>query len=181
MRLGVCCFPVPRRRGLSWLEEAFDDSISKGVFEEKFSTPLWLCRKPDIDRRNVLVCVDGSDAAYRVTAHIGTVLNEEDGHKVTLLMVGKKDESDDNIKSILAKSKHHLHSNGVPMKLLNTRVEVSDKIADTILRIAKKDRFAAVALGRREMEHGFLKKIFTDSVSHKLFRELEGAALILSR
>ncbi|MFC1534550.1 universal stress protein [Thermodesulfobacteriota bacterium] len=169
------------RRGLSWLEEAFEDSISKGVFKEKFNIPLWLCRKPDMDRRNVLVCVDGSDAAYRITDHVGFVLDDEYKHKVTLLMVTKENGSDeDKVKSILTKSKHHLHRNGVPMKLIKTRVEVSDKPADTILKIAEKDRFAAVALGHREMEYGFLKKIFTDSVSHKLFRELENSALLLS-
>ena len=32
----------------------------------KWNFPIWLCRKPDSGRKDVLACVDGSDASRRM-------------------------------------------------------------------------------------------------------------------
>jgi hypothetical protein len=49
--------------------------------------PLWICPESDLQRKNVLVCVDGSDNAYRAVDHVGFILAGENQHGITLLHV----------------------------------------------------------------------------------------------
>lgn len=64
------------RRGLSLLEAAFDESITKKLLKEKINFPIWICRMPDLERKNVLVCVDGSEPFSRMADHVGFILGD---------------------------------------------------------------------------------------------------------
>ncbi|MCJ7687192.1 MAG: universal stress protein, partial [Desulfobacteraceae bacterium] len=77
------------RRGLSWLEEALDDSVSKGLLEKRCNFPVWICRRPDLETKNVLLCLDGSETSYRMADHVGFILGEEKSQEVTLFTVEK--------------------------------------------------------------------------------------------
>jgi len=166
------------RRGLSLLEAAFDESVTKDLLEEKVNFPIWLCRMPDLERKNVLVSVDGSEHSHRMADHVGFILGEEKSQEVTLLVVkrpgGKLKESPEDI---LAKSKEILLSNGFPSEMAKTKVIEARNVSDTILKEAEQGKFAAVALGRTGVGQGLLKSIFMGSVSDTLFRELKGAVL----
>lgn len=166
------------RRGLSLLEAAFDESVTKELFEEKIDFPIWLCRMTDVERKNVLVCVDGSEPSLRIADHVGFILGEEKSQEVTLLVVkrpgGKLKESPE---TILYKSKEILLNNGFPSEMAKTKVIDARNAFDTILKEAEQGKFAAVALGRTGAGQGLLKGIFMGSVSNYLFRELKGAAL----
>jgi nucleotide-binding universal stress UspA family protein len=169
------------RRGLSWLEEAFEDSVSKGLLEQIFLFPLWLCKRPDMDRRNVLVCVDGSEAAFRMADHVGFILGSDQMHDITILMVhGKKNGTTLTTDKVLSKTKQHLFDNGVPSEMIHTKIIVSNNVAESILNVAEEGQFAAVALGRRKAQQGFLRKLFTGSVSSRIFRELQRTSLWIS-
>jgi nucleotide-binding universal stress UspA family protein len=166
------------RRGLSWLEEAFEDSVSKGLLEKRCDFPIWICRRPDLERKNVLLCLDGSEASYRMAEHVGFILAEEENQEVTFFTVkkpgAKVKESPD---SILSKSKELLLSIGFPAEMAKTKVVVSGNVAKAILKEAEQGRYAAVAVGRTGAGDGVLKRIFMGSVSDTLFRDLEKAAL----
>jgi len=164
------------RRGLSWFEEAFDESVSKEVLQKKYDFPLWLCRMPDLERRNVLVCVDGSDPAYRIADHVGFVLQEEKKHRVTLLRI-KRDSENLKTADIFEKALKQLTKNGIPDSLIDTKeIEASDP-AEAILKEAEQEKYAVVAAGWTGAGMGALQRIFSGSNSHKLFRELERASL----
>ncbi len=164
------------RRGLSWLEEAFEDSVSKGLLDKKCQFPCWMCRGFDRDLQNVLVCADGSEAAYRMMDHVGFILEKEREQTVTLLLVtGKKEK--DSVEEILYRSEENLTASGFPAELISRKTVVSNNAADAIIKVAREGRFAVVAMGRRSAEQGFLQKLFTGSVSSRLFRELEKASL----
>ena len=166
------------RRGLSWLEEAFDESVSKGVLEKKVSFPIWICRKPELDRKGVLVCVDGSDEAYRMVDHVGFIMGQEKNQEVTLLLVNKPGATaKETAEVILSKAREHLLSNGFPAQMAKSKVLDAARVANAILEEAEQGRFAAVAVGRTGVGQGFLKRVFMGSVSEKLFQELEGIAL----
>jgi nucleotide-binding universal stress UspA family protein len=166
------------RRGLSWLEEAFEDSVSKGLLDRKCNFPLWMCRKSDKGRKNVLVCLDGSEEAFRIADHVGFILEKERGQKVTILTIAGKEEGNrQEVEDILSKGEGYLTKNGFPPELVGTRTIISGDTAGSILKFAEEGKYASVALGRRSIKQGFLKKIFTGSVSSKLFRELEGPSL----
>jgi hypothetical protein len=164
---------------LSWLEEAFfDESVSKGLLEKKADFPLWICRRPEQERKDVLLCLDGSDAAFRMADHVGFVLGQERRHSVTLLAVKKPGAAlKEATESILSRGREHLMNNSFPGEMIKTRVVEAGNVAKAILREAEQGRFAAVALGRRGRDQGIFKNIFMGSVSTFLFQELEKTAL----
>jgi nucleotide-binding universal stress UspA family protein len=166
------------RRGLSWIEEAFDESASKGILEKKVSFPLWLCRGFDPSARDILLCVDGSDASYRMADHVGFILNKQQDHRVILFMVKKAGEQEkDRPDAIFSIAGEHLLKNGFPVENVETRVVQASNAAKAILKESARGEFAAVAMGRTGKEEGILKSLFTGSVSDALFRGLDKAAL----
>lgn len=166
------------RRGLSRFEEAFDESVSRKLLEERCNFPVWVCRNPELDRKDVLVCVDGSDAAYCIVDHVGFILEQETDHKVTLLLIKRKGQiSSQQADEIISKSKGILLRHEFPESRLHLQVIDSGQVAKTIMEHAEKGRYAAVATGRTGADRGLLKKMFMGSVSQTLFREMEKSAL----
>jgi nucleotide-binding universal stress UspA family protein len=165
-------------RGLSWLERAFDESVSRSLLEKKVNFPIWLCRKPDVDRTNVLLCVDGSKAALRMADHVSFVLSQEQKHGVTVLLIKKKGaplkKSED---SIFSSTKEMLTRNGYPESMISTKMVEASDVTKAILREAVQGLYAVVGVGRTGAGQGRIRKLFMGSVSDSLFHELEGAAL----
>ncbi|MFO7600631.1 MAG: universal stress protein [Candidatus Desulfacyla sp.] len=169
------------RRGLSWLEQAFDESVTKGLLEEACTFPIWVCRRPDMDRQHVLACVDGSAASDRMVDHIAHILHLEKRQSVTVIAVGKKGRIDDkDTGTILSKSREILISRGFSSERIHLKGIEESAVSKVILKEADEGRFAAVAVGRTGTGQGLLKKIFVGSVSQALFQELQGAALWLA-
>lgn len=172
------------RRGLSRFEEAFDESVSREVLEKGGELPLWVCRRPETGRRNVLVCVDGSENANRTADHVGFILGGESPHGVTLFMVRSGKEGGEGVEdAVFSKCREALLANGLPSERMEIKTVDSSGVAKAILKEAEKGMFAAVAVGRRSeaAEKGFFGRMFTGSVSTPLFKELEGAALWICR
>jgi len=168
------------RRGLSWLEHAFDESVTQTLFEQQWNFPIWLCRKPDSERKDVLACVDGSDASHRMLDHVGFVLGQAREQNVTLLAVFRKGNVGDRVvEDILVKSKETLVDAGILPERIRFKVIHEANPGKAIISEAGVERFSAVAVGRTGTGMGLLKKVFVGSVSRTLFRELEGASLWL--
>ncbi len=168
-------------RGLSWLEQAFDESVTTGLLEQACKFPIWVCRRPDLDRQNVLACVDGSAASDRMVDHIAHILNQERRQSVTFLAVGKKGRiADKDGDTILSKSREILISRGFSSDRIHLKEIEEGAVSKVILKEADEGRFAAVAVGRTGTGQGLLKKIFVGSVSQALFQEFQGAALWLA-
>ncbi|MFC1891769.1 universal stress protein, partial [Thermodesulfobacteriota bacterium] len=165
------------RRGLSWLAENFEDSVSKGLMEKRFNFPIWFCRGSAFNQNKVLLCLEGTDASYRAADHVGFMLKNETAYEVTLLNVNKQNEK--SAESIFAKGKEHLINNGFPSQQIKEQVIISNKGAETILKVATEGQFTAVALGRKRAEHSLLKKMYKGSVTSKLLRGLEQSALLI--
>jgi nucleotide-binding universal stress UspA family protein len=166
------------RRGISWFEETFDESVTKGLMEKRGRFPMWICRRPDLNRKDVLVCLDGSDSAYRVADHVGFVLAREEDQRIQLFVVKKKGKTTaDSPQDILAKGRKNLTDHGIPDDRIHTKIEESDNVRKAILNESETGGFSAVAVGRTGSGQGFLKKLFMGSASGYLFKELESAAL----
>jgi hypothetical protein len=167
------------RRGLTLLEAAFDESVTRGIFDQRFTFPVWMCRMPDLKRKDVLLCLDGSDTAYRIADHVGFVLNQEKGHGVTIFVVAGNTLKD-NPETVAAKSRKILLQNGFSESLIREKVVKSVSAGKAILKETEKDRYAAVAMGRSGHEHGLIEKLFKGPVCSTLFKDLQGAALWMS-
>jgi len=169
------------RRGLSWLEQAFEESVTKSLLDQSVDFPIWVCRRPETDRRHVLGCVDGSAASDRMVDHIAHILLKEPGQAVTLMAVGRKGQiADKDVDAILSKGRDALIDRGFSPERIRLQGMEEGAVAKAILKEAEDKRFAAVAVGRTGTGQGLLKRIFVGSVSQALFQELQGAALWLA-
>ena len=162
------------KRGTGWLEETFEESVTKNLLKESFRFPVWLCKLSDTKKNGVLVCVDGSEAALRMADHVGYILNKENSQPVTLFAV---DSNGSDTEAILAQAREHLLQNNFPKELVKTVSVKNKNIGKAILKQAKKGNYAAIAVGRREREPKFIKSLFFGSVSTHLFENLEGTSL----
>ena len=172
---------VVGRRGLSWLEHAFDESVTRDLFEVTWDFPLWLCRKPDLQRKDVLACVDGSEAANRMLDHLAFILKQEQDQNITLLTVSKKGNvGNGSAEEVLQKSRTLLVGTGISTDRIRFKVIHEASPGKAIMQEADRQRFAVVAVGRTGTGMGLIKKVFVGSVSRALFHELEGAALWLA-
>jgi len=168
------------RRGLSRLEQTFDESVTSALFEQEWGFPLWICRKLDSQRKNLLACVDGSDASHRMLDHVGFMLKRALDQNVTLLAVSRNGNvGDKNADEVLMKSKEILVGDGISPERIRFKAIPEANAGKAIIKEAGTEHFAAVAVGRTGKVMGFLKKVFVGSVSRTLFQELEGAALWL--
>jgi nucleotide-binding universal stress UspA family protein len=168
------------RRGLSRLEQTFDESVTSALFEQEWGFPLWICRKPDPERKHVLACVDGSDASHRMLDHVGFILEQALNQDVTLLAISRKGNVGEKVvEEILLKSKEILVADGISAERIRSKVIPETDAAKAIIKEAGSERFAAVAVGRTGKAMGFFKKVFVGSVSRNLFQDLEGASLWL--
>lgn len=169
------------RRGLSWLEAVYDESVTREMLQQTVDFPLWICRNPDLNRKNVLACVDGSETSYRMLDHVGFILQQAPRHTVTLMTVTKKGKIGDKTpEDIFSKSTEFLTGSGLSAERIQTKMMDEASPSKAILKAAKEGAFAAVAVGRTGAGKGRLKKMFVGAVSDALFQNLQGASLWLA-
>ena len=167
------------RRGLSWFEEMVTDSVSHRILWESLSFPIWICRNPERGRKNVLVCVDGSDECMRVADHAGFMVRHDPEHSITLLHVCTDDRCID-AEQIFGRALAEVKANGVPDARISVKVLTSANPARTILAEANEGKYAAVAIGRTSHKPSSLEHIFA-TTSLKILRGIEHAALWLCK
>jgi len=164
------------RRALTWLDEVFGGSVSHGLLGEHIGFPVWMCRDSLRDRKNVLLCMDDSEQALRAADHVGFMLQDEPGHRVTIFHATSPGASDaDRVADLMANAREILTRNGIAEDRIDSLVESSKDTSKRIVQLAGEGRYAAVAVGRRGLAS------FFGSTSQKLLRNLEGAALWVSK
>ena len=169
------------RRGLTWMEEFFHDSVTHRLLWESITFPLWICRNPAQRRKNILLCVDGSEQAQRMADHVGFILAGEPEHQVTLfhnsaqpLIRGK------SIQQVMEAAGLALTENGLEPERITYLVKTSKDHVGVILREAQDGEYAAVAVGRSYGRPSKLKNLL-GTTSLTLLRNLEGSALWISK
>lgn len=166
------------RRGLSRLETLVEDSVSREIVEKQSIAPMWICRWPEKNRQHVLLCLDGSDASYRMADHVGYMLAEEPEHYVRLLRVVKPGtESHRETEKIFAKAIQILLEAGLDESRIRTTVRARSTPWRAIMEEAEDGMYSVVALGRTGEGGGVLKRLFMGSTTVNLMRELVGAVL----
>ncbi len=171
------------RRGLGRLEEALEQSVSQGLVQESMTIPLWICRMPEINRKNVLVCLDGSVPAYQAVDHAAFMLAEEPGHDLTILKVNAPGASSEDAEdeTVFAKALEICGNNGLAATRVTTRVIHDTSAASAILAEVERGRYAAVAVGHSGRSRRLMGRFLFGSVSLTLLRKLMGAALWVCR
>jgi nucleotide-binding universal stress UspA family protein len=165
------------KRAISRLEEFFERSTTKEVLEKEIDFPLWICREPSETGRGVLLCLDGSEASYRMADHVGFVLQRQPKQHVTLFRLAEKPASAEKRDEILERGRQILAGRGIPKERTEARTAASSNPALSIMETARRDGYAVVAVGRTGKGMGSIRKIFLGSTSNHLFRELSDCTL----
>lgn len=167
------------RRGYAIFENVLADSVTKEILDHDIDFPLWISRRPEEDRKNVLLCVDGSEPSLRIADHVGFMLKNEEEHSVTVFYVDTGEGA--NVESVLEGTKKELMKNGLPEERINTSVVRASRVVKTILEETEKKAYAVVAVGRVGVKKGLLKGWLVGSRSMKLLESLEKASLWVSK
>ncbi|SHH78907.1 universal stress protein [Desulfofustis glycolicus] len=131
---------------LQWLVERPADEIAQALIRDNTCTlPLWICPRIDPQRRGVLVCLDGSEHAYRAVDHVGYILAGQVHQPVTLLQVTSVLGSGDE--AVFDRAVGILHRHGIENERIERRAVWGLSVAGTILSEAEKGGYAAVAVG----------------------------------
>ncbi|MDY0041416.1 MAG: hypothetical protein RBS57_13985 [Desulforhabdus sp.] len=166
------------KRGYAVFENIMKDSVSKAIMERDIGFPIWICRRPEEDRKNVLLCVDGSEPSLRMADHVGFMLQSEIEHQVTVFHA---DTGEKNVEAILDAAKQKLLANGIEQERINLQVVASTGVVKTIAAEVERKAFAVVAVGRVGVKKGGLKQWLVGSRSMKLLEDLENAVLWVSK
>ena len=163
------------------LADLMDISVCREMLEglaHAISFPLWICRLPERDRRNVLLCVDGSEPSHRMADHVGFILAREPGHDVTIFHV--HDPAKANLvqaEEVLNQAARLLEEAGLPEERITLTLQSGTNPARLIREACDAGRYTAVAVGSAGSDRGLWDKLFVGSVARTVFKELHGAAL----
>lgn len=167
------------RRGYALFESVLADSVSREIVARDSGLPLWVCRQPEEQRRNVLLCVDGSEPSLHMADHVGFVVENQPEHAVTICHVDTGEAADKE--RLLQRAKEELLRNGIPEPRISLQILPPGNVVKSILRQAAGKSYAVVAVGRAGMKKGLLEQWLVGSRSMKLLANLEKAVLWVSR
>lgn len=144
----------------SFFERAADETAQKIIQESTLSTPLWICPESDNNKRkNVLVCVDGSENSLRAVDHVGYIISQQPQHSVTLFHVQKGGGSSSG--EFFSAARNILREHSIPESRINTDSSWGVTVAGTIMSYAEKNGFAAIAFGLRGLKAGLFKNMMS--------------------
>ncbi len=168
------------RRGYMLFESVLATSVTKEMLDRYIDAPLWICKRPEEDRRNVLLCVDGSSASLRMVDHVGHMLRDENEHSVTLFHVDAEEGGDNE--GIMKEARKALlekwASNGRVKSVVVTSSITG--VAKAIAEEAENGGYAVVAVGREGVHKGRLKELLIGSRTRKLLESIDKASLWVS-
>lgn len=167
-------------RGRSWLDRFLEGGtpITDEMLQRSCYVPIWLCAHPLPTSKNVLLCLDGSESAYRMVDHVGSMLGPSTMHKVTMLRVKRDNPAGPrDPMQIFDRAGKMLAAAGIPNTKIDTKVAYNNDVADAILSEAEAGDFAVIAAGRSGSGTGLLRKIFMGSVTEKVLKKLNNRAL----
>lgn len=166
------------RRGVTRLEEFLEESVSGQLAFHNAACPLWICRRPDLERRGVLLCLDGSDASLRTADHVGYMVGGLERHVVTMVQVRRSaGGGEETVAAVFGRARSILEENGVDPERIREKVVTDGPAPKALLAEAAGGRYAAVAIGRTGRGRSLLRRMFMGSVGRTMLQELDGACL----
>lgn len=167
------------RRGVSRFEELFTTSVSKHIFLKNATFPLWVCKRPIVGWKDVLVCLDRSQGSYRAVDHVGFICAGLKDRNVVLFHVDNGLTKPCVPETVFEEAKSILRHAGMPDDMIKTKIVKGKDATAEILKEVKNGKYAVAAVGRRgsNPETVDVNKPFLGSVAVKLFQELESSSL----
>ncbi|MFP4657603.1 MAG: universal stress protein [Desulfonatronovibrionaceae bacterium] len=153
--------------------------MSRKLLDQDIQCPLWLCRKPEADRRDVLLCTDVSAESLRIADHVGFMLENEPGHRIRILNVqdGPRDKSG----SYIEETRQELANNNIPGERIDSLVIPGKSPSKIILEHALENKYAVIGMGRRGRGNTGLSRLFMGSTTQNILKSLEKISLWVCR
>ncbi|MCK8603727.1 universal stress protein [Desulfoferrobacter suflitae] len=162
------------RRGCSVFAKTFRPIVSEAIIDLQIDFPVWIIRRPQPDRKNVLLCVDGSEASLHAADHVAFMLEQQEQHKIILFHLRREESGDPE--TVLDQARQRL-TERIESHRIDTLLIQGGRVSETILNEATREGFAAVAIGRRGQSAGSPAEKHMGSTCINLLHNLEGAAL----
>ena len=145
---------------LQWMfERPADETIHSILKDSGCTIPLWVCPDPQPERKNVLVCLDGSENGYRAADHVGYILAGQEQQKITLFHVDTGTAS--RSAEIFSRAEKILHEHGIRDDRIQRTATWGLSVAATIQNEIHKGGYAVAAMGL----HGETKNAKTFSLA----------------
>jgi nucleotide-binding universal stress UspA family protein len=143
---------------LQWIFERPADETAQSIIRDSLlSSPLWICPEPEKGRKNVLVCVDGSEESLRAVDHVGYILSRQDQHSITLFYVENGAGLDAD--AIFEQSIGILRNHSISNERISRESTWALNAAGTILNYAENGGFASIAVGLHGQTQELLKRM----------------------
>lgn len=162
---------------LQWMfERSADETTQAMIKDSNCTSPLWICPDPEPGRKNVLLCLDGYENAYRAADHVGYILSAEKQHTISLFHVAGG--SGMEAEKVFQSAETILKSHNVGTERIKRNATRKGSVAKSILGEIDKGRFAVVALGMRGKEQSLLRGLsLAGSTTLKILSKLEKVSL----
>lgn len=162
---------------LQWMfERPADETVLSIIKDSGCVTPLWICPEPEPGRKNVLVCLDGSENSLRAVDHVGYILAEQKQHKITLFHTTSG--TDGKTDQLFQRAEVLLSTHAISQDRIDRKTNWGLSAAGTILGELEKGGYAAVALGLRgERQEREKRMSLAGGTTAKLIGKLEKVSL----
>lgn len=162
---------------LQWMIERPADEIALAMIKDRtLLSPLWICAEPQPHRKNVLLCLDGSENSCRVVDHVGYILSMQDQHAITLFHVNRgtgpsADEHFDRAEAIL-------QEHNITNERIRRESSWGISVPGTIISKVEAGQYAVVAVGLHGLQQTLLKEYRLEGgTTAKLIQKIEKASL----
>jgi nucleotide-binding universal stress UspA family protein len=159
---------------LQWMFENPADETAQTIVRDLCSIPVWICPELDKDRKNVLICIDGSDNSLRAVDHVGYILAPEVHQSVTLFHVESADKAEHA--DIFAPAEAILKDHGINTSRISRQSVRRRNVPATIHAEVNRGKYGAVALGFHGENEREKEKLAGSTIT-KLISNMEKAAI----
>ncbi len=161
---------------LQWMfDRPADETFQAMIKEHSCVSPLWICPDVDPSRKDVLLCIDGSESGYRAVDHVGFILSSQVQHKITLLHV--ENSVGTECVEFFRRAESILQTHKIDEKRINRKVIWGLSVPGTILSEMQSGHYAVVALGMGGKKQRDGKMRMAGGTTAKLISKLEKASL----
>ncbi|CCH49265.1 universal stress protein [Pseudodesulfovibrio piezophilus] len=170
------------RKGFSWFEDLFTNSVCHKMLWSDIDFPIWICKRPpDTPLQDVLLAMDGSKASLRMVDHAAHMLAEEE-HTLTLFHVAQQGFESARSARIFDEGLAILDEHGIAEDRIELKMVTARNVVKAITKEVKEGHHTAVGVGKHGAHaQSSVQGIFPSSVTVNLMRQLEHTALWVSK
>lgn len=160
-----------------WMfERSADETFQSMIKDSSCVSPLWICSDIEPKRKNVLLCIDGSESCYRAVDHVGYILSTQQQHSITLFHV--ENTVGTECVEFFFRAEKILKQHSIAAKQIRSKVTWGASVSGTIESEAKSGGYAVIAIGMGGQKRSDVSKLWlTGKTAAKLISKTQNLSL----